>query len=262
MVWPAPPSIVRDLRSDDDYVRRKALLRIGSTEAQTRFTVYAKDGSIAGEAIARPDQVELRYAPLGSTDTEQAIVAIQLGGQYTIAAVATPEGNGWKRIASFGCWCKYDTESILETFVSLVQAPGPMEYPYGERYELVLRASGGGTGIYTQNEVHFRLYKGEMKPVISFVSRLLSWIMGDTQHPSRERIERRWFESGTGILIEGRAESTAVDASHFRIHDLDVRYLKTFTCRQYRWNQDAFAYELVAGVDPCAAKIDARTPRE
>src|SRR6266567_310297 len=81
--WPAPESIVRDLRSSNEDVRLKAMAAVWVPEGLRRVT--------------RPEQIELRYAALGSDETQQAIVAIQMG-QYAYATVATPKGNAWERI--------------------------------------------------------------------------------------------------------------------------------------------------------------------
>jgi len=141
--WPSPESVVRNLRSPDAAVRVKAVVRVGFPKKTLSESV-------------RPTQFELRYAALGSDETQQAIVAVQVD-QYGYAAVVTPKGNGWERIAQFGCWCKYDMNNFLDEFVGIVQAPEPNV----ERSELVIRASGGGSGLSNQDEAHFRYFTGK-----------------------------------------------------------------------------------------------------
>jgi len=64
----------------------------------------------------------------------------------------------------------YRGQDALAATVQIIPAPGP-ERRVPERFELVMRASGGGTGIYTQNEVHFPIHHGKPHGVISFESR-------------------------------------------------------------------------------------------
>jgi hypothetical protein len=86
--WPAPESIVRDLRSSNDDIRLKALSLAGVTE------------QLRGNDAVRPSQIELRHAALGSDATQQAILAVQMG-DYGFAVVVTPKGNAWERVAQF-----------------------------------------------------------------------------------------------------------------------------------------------------------------
>lgn len=107
--WPSPESIVRDLRSPSEDVRLKALEAVRVPKALMHRAMYSSnpDGTpkVNGSVAIRPEQIELRYAALGSDETQQAVVAVQVS-QYAYAAVATPKGNGWERIAQFSCWCK------------------------------------------------------------------------------------------------------------------------------------------------------------
>src|SRR5258708_5037284 len=240
--WPAPESIVRELRSSNEDVRLKAMAAVWVPEGLRRVT--------------RPEQIELRYAALGNDETQQAIVAIQIG-QYAYAVVATPKGNAWERIAQFNCWCKYDMDHFMDEFVRLVRAPEQNV----ERFELVLRASGGGSGLYRQDEVHFRLFRGELKLVLSFESRVVSDHMG-TEKPFLE-MRRRWFhpdfERG-GFLVEGHANLTPgstpqIEHSTYEasIRDLESRHLGILTCRVFRWSEEKFRYQPAGGSKSCKA---------
>jgi hypothetical protein len=135
MAWPSPASIVRDLRSQDDGVRFKALLLLGVSEERARIRVWSHTtpSVVTGSEVVKPEQIELRYAALGRDETQQAIVAAQYVGDSAIAAVAAPKpnGTGWERIAIFDCWCKYDAAGMLDEFVSLRQALEPN--PHFER---------------------------------------------------------------------------------------------------------------------------------
>jgi len=257
--WPPPESLARDLRSKNDEVRLKALGLLGFTEHQARVTIWAQTSPtrVIGEAVVTPDQIELEYAALGEDATQHAILAVQASQrQLTFAAVAVPGPKGWERIATFDCWCKYEMylgQDALAESVQVRPAPAPGPTTPGH-FELILRASGGGTGIYTQNEGHFRVYHGELRRVMSFVSRKLS-----CPSPEPCNFEKRWFYTTTfgnvtgGVLVEGRGKYTGVNlppVDRF-VRDLENRSLREVTCSTYRWNEQSFRYEPLAATNPC-----------
>jgi hypothetical protein len=265
MKWPSPESVVRELQSQNADVRFKALLSVGVPEKLARRPIYnsATPATVIGSEVVKAEQIEVRYAALGSDETRQAIVVAQVGGSYAYATVATPKPNGWERIAIFDCWCKYDAETVVDTFVSLNLAPDPLRGNEIPRYELVLRASGGGTGIYDQNEVHFRLYRGEMKAVISFVSRISTTSYGGPE-PPRLRVERRWFYPSlpvslsdgrskyVAVLVESRSKAVVPPSTvYFLIRELQDLYLNGITCRTFQWNQKLFQYDPVSAPNAC-----------
>lgn len=122
--------------------------------------------------------------------------------------------------------------------------------------------------MYNQDEVHLRLYLGQMKPILHFISRYVTVHLGITK-PYLE-IERRWFRPGLygagqsvlgGVLVEGHADLAPntyppIEASTYEasIRALESRHLGRLTCRTYRWNDTAFQYESSPGKNPC--KVD------
>jgi hypothetical protein len=256
--WPSPESVAAQLRSRDDTVRLNALHLIGLTEKQAHHPVWAQTSAnkVIGEKVVTPDQIQLTYAALGDDTTEQAIIALlDSDGQMTYAAVGVPTSKGWERIAAFDCWCKYEMYSgrdTLDQFVQLVPAPGS---PLSPRYELALRASGGGTGIYTQNEAHFRLFHHSLRRVLSFVSDHRSC------DPTTNEctVERRWFyptavESGVGgVLVEssGRYSLKRTAAAEAPVRALENRFLGAATCRVLKWNERTFEYQPSSAVEAC-----------
>jgi len=254
----APESIVRDLRSSNEDLRQKALAVVGVPEVLRRKLTYENPTSMPVLATVKPEQIELRYAALGSGDLQQAILAIQVGDNGYVA-IATPKANGWELVAQSGCWCKYDMTRFLDELVEIVQAPEP------GRFELVLRASGGGSGLSSQNEAHFRLFRGDMKPVISFQSRYANANLHGSGTPPAPvfEIERRWFHTGyegRGTLVEGKAilkfdSCPPIELSTFEgsVRDLESRHLGVLSCRPYQWNAKAFQYEPAGPSSPCSA---------
>jgi hypothetical protein len=251
--WTSPESVARDLRSPDDTVRLKALYLLGLPDKNTRQPIYAttQDGStkLIGQKVVSPDQIDLRYAALGSDSTQQAILAVQVS-QMMYAAVAIPRAQGWERVALFDCWCKYDMANALGEFLEIRSAPGGTQ----GRSELVLRSSGGGTGIYTQDEAHYRLYDGTLRRVMSFVSRKKSCPPTDPP-PKRCSVEYRWFYGvGSGaVLLEatGGFPVDNVPPAAFSLPDFQSRYATSLTCKQYVWNEKEFRYDRASRQTPC-----------
>src|ERR1700676_456134 len=89
--WPSPESLVRNLRSENEDVRLKALHLVGVPDLLIHRAVYAPDPSakVIGSAVRRPELIELRYASLADDSSEQAILAVQIADR-TYAAVALP----------------------------------------------------------------------------------------------------------------------------------------------------------------------------
>ena len=259
--WPSPESLVRDLHSKAGAVRLSALHLLGLSAERAHVTIWSQTSpsKAIGEAVVTPDQIELQYASLGEDSTQHAVLALQISQrQDTFAAVAIPQKGGWERIAVFDCWCKYEMYVGQDALAQSVQIrPAPETGPTTpQHFELVLRASGGGTGIYTQNEGHFRILHGELRRVMSFVSRRLS--CDPTAGTARCDLEIRWFyptffgNVPGGVVVEGRASfpQGTLEVGSF-VRDLENRYLREATCVTYKWNAKAFQYERFNATDPC-----------
>ena len=166
--WPEPEFLVRDLRSTDPSIRLKAFQEFGLDDTQSHKFLFWPNGSQKERVVNTPDQISFHYAALGDSDSKDAVIALAIDDlQLNFVAVAMPTNSGWKRIATFSCGCKYDPG--LNSFVELRPAT-----PSGSRFELILRASSGGSGIYVRDEYHFRLFQNEMQLGISFTSQTQS----------------------------------------------------------------------------------------
>lgn len=231
--WSSPETLVRDLRSPNEQTRVKALRLFGLTDPQIRLF-----NSAAGEGV----QIDLRYAPLGEDATPQAIVALAKD-TYTFAAVALPKAAGWERVGVASCWCKYEANPLRD-FLELRPAAPPGD----KRFELVLRTSGGGTGIYSQTESHFRVHAGILQRVISFESMRQSCPAAPIRPCS---VTKRWL-SGE-LLVEGRAtfDSYAVPEIAFRLRELEDRYFTSVTCTPYEWDPSSFRYRKTGPAASC-----------
>jgi hypothetical protein len=198
----------------------------------------------------KPSEVELRYASLGTNDEQQAIVTVRMAPML-FGAVAVEERGVWHHVANFSCWCKYEAGDLIGKFVQIETGPDGGS-------ELVLHASGGGTGVYTQNEARFRYYHGELHLVFSFVSRFRT-CDPTAPGPNQCQVERRWFypqdlESIPGsVLVESRLSfsSNSVPEVQFDSRDLELSRAKTFSCRAYTWNKEKLLYTQSSTSKPC-----------
>lgn len=215
--WASPESIVRDLRSDDEGSRAKALRLFGYPEAQM-------------QDVPKPDQIELRYAALGDDATLQAIVAITVNGVMEYAAVALPKAKAWERIGTFFCWCKYQSSPLQFVDVRLASQSTRVWS------ELVLRPSGGGTGAYDREEMHFRVHNGALRKVLSFVS-----FRRSCQVPDPCIVETRSLSGN--MLVQSREQ-----------FDTDSPP-QNATCTQYEWDEKAFLYRPLGPPTKCAKPL-------
>jgi hypothetical protein len=236
--WPTPESLTKSLQADDAKTRIRALVQMGVPE----------------EGLAkideRPSEVQLLYASLGTNDQQQAIVAVRIAPML-FGAVAAQENGAWHRVANFSCWCKYETGDLIGNFVHVEAGPD-------DGSELVLHASRGGTGVYTQNEARFRYRGRELRLVIHFASRFRT-CDPTAPGPTQCHVERRWFyPSGQdsipeSVLVESRFSFSAdsLPGLQSESQDLELSYAKTFSCTVYTWDKEKFAYAESGTSRPC-----------
>lgn len=257
--WPAPEILVAKLRSSDPQTRLAALQLLGLPDKEAHRPVWGKTSpsQVIAHEVVIPDKTQLTYAALGVSATQQAIVAVQ-AGQMTYAAVAVPKSHGWQRIILFSCWCKYEMEANEDTLTDFVHlVPAPFHEPVmPQRYELVLSASGGGTGIYEKDEAHYRMIGGKLRQVVAFVSVRRSCPMAEPCS-----IEKRWFSrvdirgKVTPALIEAQGhfpQITGDSQAEFSVRELQDRRLGRAMCRVYKWNEQRFLYTPVGTSEPCS----------
>jgi hypothetical protein len=222
--WRSPESLVGDLRSQDAAVRLRALQLVGIDASSAEFI-----------ADVVPNEIELRYASLEGGPPKQAIVLVG-AFPYAYAAVAVPSANAWERIAVFECWCKYEGLTLLDDFVRV-------EYTDHFTPDLVLRASGGGTGLYEQTEARFALKGGELRKVLLFISRKRDCQVGT----GACLYERRWFTGGQ--LVEAKAKFDIEVNLDWNI--ADAHGFKSITCTAYSWDAGRFTYIRSGAAHPC-----------
>lgn len=272
VAWPTPESVLDDLRSGNDIERLAALKLMGFSDQQAHRTVFAStnDGSakVIGQVVIFPERVQLMYAAIGEDASQQAILAFGVPSlQATHAAVAVQKGQRWERIAALSCWCKYDMNSnqdMLAEFLSLrPAAEAPSEKL--QHYDLVVHTGGGGTGIYAQDEAHFRVFHNELLNSLQFVSRLRS-NNPTGPSPASVLLERRWFTTTPiangvwgGILVEAKGTFLAdkFPQIEWNVRPLQDMHLQKITCRAYRWDEKSFRYDRSNEVIP-ACQVPAK----
>jgi len=230
--WSSPETVVHDLRSKDAAVRLKAMRLVGVNE-----DFFGTGGT--------PAEIDLRYTTFGLDDQTVAVITVEQSS-FQYAAVAILRAGTWTRLGVFECWCKY--EAPLDDFVHV--APVVL----GQRLELqiMVRASGGGTGLYGQTEAWFRPRNGILEPVLSFTSRQRS-----CELPSEPcTYEHSWFDGNQ--FIEGKNPAMKFaedDAGTFREQVLkwavEDNALKSLTCTPYKWDAANFKYTPSGPAHPC-----------
>jgi hypothetical protein len=265
VTWPSPESVLDDLRSLNDDTRLKALRLAGLPDEQAHKSIWSQDNEgpskVIGQVVVTPIRTQLMYASIGDGATQQAILVLNDSVQLTFAAVAVQKGNRWERVAVVSCWCKYDMNLDQDALAEFVALRGTSETdPTKPKHdELVVHSSGGGTGVYSQTETHFRVYHNELRNVISFIS---SYRNG---YPTVQ-LERRWFTFATvpdgtlrGVLVEAKG-SWLPDKSpeiQWTVRSLLDRHLHKITCHAYRWDEKSFRYDRSNEVIP-ACQVPAK----
>ena len=244
VAWPAPDEVLSDLRSQEDQKRLRALTLLGVDQVQQR------------KVVAEVDDAMLRYAQLGDvTNDQQAILTAEIGYDYEYVAIATKKNGSWSRIGATSCWCKYERGDLLANFAHVEYSPATADP------ELVIHSSGGGTGLYEQSELRYRLRNNKLILVAAFLSREMSCPVGAGLTPHCT-LQRRWLSDSpqnqnTAVLVEGRATNpysgTRPPIAAW-IRDLDGMELHHLTCTGFKWNGNAFRYEQTAlRSNPCIA---------
>lgn len=254
--WPTPESLVAQLRSVDSATRLQALRLLGLTDTQAHRPVWSQSSpaTVTGHVVIVPDQIQLAYAALNTDSAQQAVVSVQVE-QMDYVAVGVVTMKGWKRVAVSSCWCKYEMhagENSLEQFVQLVPVYDN-SFAQPQRYELVLRASGGGTGIYVQDEAHFRYLDGKLRRVLAFSSRKRSCPpMAECTEEKRSFHPTLVHGRAGGVLVESRSRYPAESISEIEAAaGLKLSGIGNATCRVYEWNKQNLSYTRSGTSLPC-----------
>ncbi len=253
--WPAPETLLQDLRSADNQTRLKALTLLGVKHPEIPVEANPKTGSPAKTIVKEADESELRYGSLDASTDQQAIIGVDIGSDlYGAVAIQTP--RGWQRIANFYCWCRYENRDLLAGFIRVEYAD--------EGNELVVHASGGGTGLYVQDEYRFRVHEGELRTVLSFTSRFREcpWSPSGNGFCDGEQQQfdsQEWGRVAGGVLVKStfRFEADDIPKAEYSIRELELLHAKSPTCMKYVWDEKAFRYTESSAAHACReARVD------
>ena len=220
---------------------------------------------VEDKQVAPLNAVQLTYAAIGTDDTKYAILSAE-SIQLDFAAIAIPSGKGWIRIATLQCWCKYEQhepKALLSQFIQLHIFPdnaAPQVH-----YELGVRASGGGSGIYEQDEARFRIQRNRLRLTLHFVSERRNCPIA----PARPcTVERRWLlpqavDRGPGAVLIERRQTFPLVASHTpslagAIPELGPHPIGRVTCISYKWEEATFTYRRTPGTPELCRTNEAR----
>ncbi|MFP5234745.1 MAG: hypothetical protein ACLGSD_02490 [Acidobacteriota bacterium] len=252
--WPNPEIVANDLQSANAQTRLHALGEMGFTGEHAFEAIWSQIQTPARLVAKRaliPDAVRLTWAALGTSDERAALLAVYFSRTQTVSlSVVLPENERWVRVARFDCWCKYERGDVLSTFMRLLPAPGqPTEGL--QHFELAVRVSGGGTGIYQQTEGRFRIVRGELRQVFEFTSSRRDCNLQTRGSKAWScAMERREFypqqlASGPGAVLltmTGALPAKSQPPMLWTQPAFEVRYLPRATCAVYLWDQEKFAY--------------------
>jgi hypothetical protein len=257
---PAPQSLTRQLRFDDDRTRAAALSAVGAPGQ------YLTRGH-----IPMPRSIELQLVPLSNNADElDALLTVELD-QHLVTAVLVPVDGNWKRVATLLFPTNfYDTSTTPDTWLHIARA---LVQP--NSYRAIFRASSGSMNSnFTENEAHLRIINGRAVINISFESTGRDCGVASSQpaHPNDPKapqskptgcnVLHRWFQSEPADpthhfeLITGSGRLNAKDLAdpYSNSHTVLLSHLRTFTCQPFIFNESAQRFDPAAANGACKAK--------
>jgi len=245
---PAPQSLTRQLRVDDERTRAAALSAIGAP-AQ-----YLQRGH-----TGMPHSIALEFANLGSDDDLDALLTVELD-QHIVTAILVPDGDNWRRIATVFVADSFDDPRITpDTFVRTARAL----LDHG-RYRAIFHASTvDAQANYIEYEAHLRVINKRAFITISFVSASRDCPAATpTSKSSGCNVLRRWLQPDPN---DPNKRVTLVSATgHLSPHDLtnplnlaptsEVSHLRNFDCQPFLYSDQQQHYEPTAPSTACPSK--------
>jgi len=251
---PAPQSLTRQLRIDDDRTRAAALSAIGAPGQ------YLQRGH-----VGMPHSVQLEFAQLGTDEDLDAILTVELD-QHIVTAILIPDGDNWRRIATLFVANPFnDPETIPSTFVLTERSVFEQN-----RYRAVFHAdTADAKGNYSENEAQLRIVNKRPVITISFVSASRDCTpppVPPTGKPSAANgcnILRRWLQpdlSGPApkrfLLVTATGHlSTKETASPLDgTIDYEAAHLRSFSCQPFYYADSTQHFEPTGPSTSCPLK--------
>ena len=155
--------------------------------------------SALGIPTKAAEDARLLFEDLDGDQKAEALLTVELDGADVVLIVLKEKGDQWYRLPpqeEFSCWCKYES-APLDTFVEVVNWSYSFDKTRQPRKLLLVRGSGGGTGLYERGLGVFALDGFRVRPVFATAEerRECPWPEGDckldhtivTFHTRRER---------------------------------------------------------------------------
>jgi hypothetical protein len=248
---PAPQSLTRQLRIDDERTRAAALSAVGAPGQ------YLQRGH-----VAMPRSVVLEFAALGSDDVLDAILTVELD-QHLVTAILIPDDDNWRRIATvFVPDSADDPRSTPDTFVRT--QPSILE---AHRYRAVFHASLiDPKGNYLESEAQLRVINKHAVITTSFVSASRDCTVPTATNKKAPLVSctilRRWLQSDptdpfhhfTLVTATGQEplHETQFPLDSSRIYESS--HLRTYACQPFIFSDTTEHFEPTANSAPCAFK--------
>lgn len=288
---PAPQSLTRQLRFDDDRTRAAALSAIGAPGQ------YLQRGH-----IPMPRSISLDLLPMGNSDDLDALLTVELD-QHLVTAILIPVDGNWRRVATLIYATPFENRATtpttwLRTARTLVQK---------ERYRAIFHAStgsmgapgtpgGSGTpgasaipgasgtsgasgspgsteafdGNFVENEAQVRILNGHAVVTLSFESTVRECAAPPTSsklvaHSAVRggcNVTQRWFQPDPAepishfelVTATGRVSPKEADDPLASSHTMLLSHLRNFSCQPFLFSETTERFEPSAANGPCRAK--------
>ena len=113
------------------------------------------------------EDARLLFEDLDGDQKAEALLTVDIDGANVVLILLKEKGDQWYRLPpqeGFSCWCKYES-APLDTFVEVVKWSYSFEKTGQPRQLLLVRGSGGGTGLYERSLGVFALDGFRVRPV-------------------------------------------------------------------------------------------------
>lgn len=273
---PAPQSLTRQLRFDDDRTRAAALSAIGAPGQ------YLQRGH-----IPMPRFISLDLLPMGNSDDLDALLTVELD-QHLVTAILIPVDGNWRRVATLIYATPYENRATtpttwLRTARTLVQK---------ERYRAIFHASTGAPGTpgalgtpgassspgateafdgnFVENEAQVRILNGHAVITLSFESTARECAPPPTSskplaHPPAKggcNVTQRWFQPDPVepishfelVTATGRVSPKEAEDPLANSHAMLLSHLRNFSCQPFLFSETSERFEPSAANGPCHAR--------
>ncbi len=249
---PAPQSLTRQLRIDDERTRAAALSAIGVPGQ------YLQRGR-----TAMPRSIQLEFVALGSDDDLDALLTVELD-QHIVTAILIPDDSNWRRIATV--LIPSTPDDPYNTPTTFVRTDRSMVER--DRYRAIFHVIAPDShDNYVENEAQLRIVNKHAVVLTSFVSASRDCttpaLPGKPAPPSTGcNVLRRWlqgdpadpFKHFTMVSATGRMSTKDVASPFNDQPEFEASHLRSFSCQPFIFNDPTQHFDPTGPSVPCPAK--------